>query len=41
MTFAHELGHLIDYLPDASLKRGNILGSIASMKELHEQMDRW
>lgn len=38
MTFAHELGHLIDYLPDASLKRGNILGSIASLKGY---MNKW
>ena len=38
MTFAHELGHLIDYLPDASLKRGNILGSIASLKKY---MNKW
>ncbi len=38
MTMAHELGHLIDYLPDASLKRGNILGSIASLKGY---MNKW
>ena len=38
MTFAHELGHLIDYLPDATLKRGNILGSIASLKGF---MNKW
>jgi hypothetical protein len=38
MTFAHELGHLIDYLPDATLKRGNILGSIASLKGY---MNKW
>ena len=38
MTFAHELGHLIDYLPNATLKRGNILGSIAALKGY---MNKW
>jgi hypothetical protein len=38
MTFAHELGHLIDYLPNASLSRGNILGSIAALKGY---MNKW
>ena len=38
MTMAHELGHLIDYLPDATLKRGNILGSIATLKGY---MNKW
>ncbi len=32
-TLAHELGHLTDYLPDRTLKRGNILGRIASLKK--------
>ncbi|NBX75018.1 MAG: hypothetical protein EBQ92_00480, partial [Proteobacteria bacterium] len=31
MTLAHELGHWIDYLPDESLKRGNILGRLATL----------
>ncbi len=31
MTLAHELGHWIDYLPDESLKRGNILGRLGSL----------
>ena len=42
MTFAHELGHLVDYLPrvneQATLKRGNILGSIATLKGY---MNKW
>lgn len=31
-VLAHEMGHLIDYLPDRTLRRGNILGRIASLK---------
>lgn len=31
-TLAHEIGHLIDYLPDRTLARGNILGRLASLK---------
>jgi hypothetical protein len=31
MTLAHEIGHWIDYLPDESLKRGNILGRLSSL----------
>lgn len=30
-VLAHEIGHVIDYLPDATLKRGNILGRLASI----------
>ena len=30
MTFAHELGHVFDYMDEANIKRGNILGRIAS-----------
>jgi hypothetical protein len=30
-TLAHEIGHLIDYLPDHTLKRGNMLGSLKSL----------
>jgi len=37
-TIAHELGHLIDFLPEKMLKRGNILGSIATLKGF---MDTW
>ena len=32
-VLSHEIGHLIDYLPDKDLKRGNILGRIASLKK--------
>ena len=42
MTFAHELGHLVDFLPreglKPTLKRGNILGSIATLKGY---MNKW
>ena len=38
MTLAHEIGHLIDYLPNASLARGNILGSLATLKKF---MNEW
>jgi len=31
-VLAHEIGHLVDWLPDHMLKRGNILGRIASLK---------
>ena len=31
-TFAHEIGHLVDYLPDEALDRGNILGRIAGLR---------
>lgn len=31
-TLAHEIGHLIDYLPDQTLKRGNMLGRLASLR---------
>ena len=33
MTLAHEIGHWIDYLPDESLKRGNILGRLATLRK--------
>lgn len=29
---AHEIGHLIDWLPDETLNRGNVLGRMASLK---------
>jgi hypothetical protein len=32
-TLAHEIGHLIDYLPDRTLKRGNLLGRLATLRE--------
>lgn len=31
-TFAHEFGHLGDYLPDRTMDRGNIFGSIGSLR---------
>lgn len=30
-TFAHEIGHYIDFIPHATLTRGNILGHMASL----------
>lgn len=32
-VLAHELGHAIDFLPEGSMARGNILGRIASLKK--------
>lgn len=32
-TIAHELGHAVDYLPDETMKRGNLLGRIKSLTE--------
>lgn len=31
-TLAHEIGHLIDYLPDHNLKRGNLIGRLKSLR---------
>ena len=31
-VLAHEIGHLIDYLPHQTLKRGNLLGSLLSLR---------
>jgi hypothetical protein len=31
-TLAHEIGHLVDYLPDKTMARGNLLGRMASLK---------
>ena len=31
-VLAHEIGHLVDFLPDHTMKRGNILGRIASLR---------
>jgi hypothetical protein len=38
MTMAHELGHFIDYIPDKTMARGNILGRIKALKGF---MNRW
>ncbi len=32
-VLAHEIGHLIDWLPDMTMKRGNLLGRLMSMQE--------
>lgn len=32
-TLAHEIGHLVDYLPEDTMTRGNILGSILSLRK--------
>ncbi|MDB4312109.1 hypothetical protein N9937_01635 [bacterium] len=32
-VLAHEIGHVIDWLPEKTLQRGNILGHIASLKK--------
>lgn len=31
-VLAHEIGHLVDWLPDKDMKRGNILGRLATLK---------
>lgn len=33
-TLAHEIGHLIDYLDDKVINRGNVLGRVASLKPI-------
>jgi hypothetical protein len=37
-TLAHEIGHWIDFLPDATMARGNILGRIASVHSYFKKM---
>lgn len=32
-VLAHELGHLADYMPDKNLKRGNLIGRIATLNK--------
>lgn len=32
-TMAHELGHMIDYLDDKTMNRGNLLGRLAALRE--------
>jgi len=32
-TLAHEIGHLADYLPHKTLKRGNLIGSLLSLRK--------
>lgn len=31
-VLAHEMGHLTDYLPDATMKRGNLIGSLKTLR---------
>ena len=38
MTLAHEIGHLIDYLPQETMNKGNILGSLAAIKDY---LNKW
>ncbi len=35
-TLAHEIGHLIDYLPEKTLARGNILGRLAVLRNFRK-----
>lgn len=35
-TMAHEIGHLIDYLPEGTLARGNVLGRLSVLKNFHK-----
>lgn len=37
MTLAHEIGHLIDYLPQETMNKGNILGSLGALKNYLNQ----
>lgn len=36
-TLAHEIGHLIDYLPDRTLNRGNMLGRLGTLRNFMAQ----
>ena len=36
-VFAHELGHLLDFVSDSTMARGNILGSLGSFKRFGNQ----
>ncbi len=36
-TLAHEVGHLVDFLSERDMKRGNILGRIASLRNYLQQ----
>jgi hypothetical protein len=37
-TLAHEIGHLIDWLPDKTLNRGNLLGRLASLRDFRKEI---
>lgn len=36
-ALAHEMGHLVDYLPDRKMARGNLLGRILSLRKFLRQ----
>ena len=36
LTFAHEMGHLVDWLPTQTLKRGNLLGRLATLESFRK-----
>jgi len=35
-TFAHEIGHLVDFLPDKIMTRGNLIGRLLVMKKFRK-----
>lgn len=35
-VFAHEMGHLVDWLPTQTLKRGNLLGRLATLESFRK-----
>jgi hypothetical protein len=37
-VMAHEVGHLVDYIPDKTLARGNLLGRIESLRKFMKGM---
>lgn len=37
-TLAHEIGHLVDYLPEGTLKRGNLVGRLNTLKEFRKDL---
>lgn len=42
-VFAHEIGHIFDYIPDGTLRRGNIVGRVATLnsylQDMHESLN--
>jgi hypothetical protein len=36
-TLAHEIGHLIDYLPDHTMRRGNLIGRLRTLRAFLKQ----
>lgn len=37
-TLAHEIGHLVDYLPDRMMKRGNLLGHLLTLSNFRKNV---